>query len=152
MSDSTCMFQHANFTVPNFAEGYCTDDNARALVLTQLLQMLGHGSSSLDDQATTYSAFLNYAFDRKQKRFRNFMSFDRRWLEDVGSEDCHGHALWALGLGVSQSGQSSFQMLAAELFEQALPAAAEFTSPRAWAFTLIGIDEYLRRLSGDRRV
>ncbi|MBU6409507.1 MAG: glycosyl transferase family 1, partial [Verrucomicrobia bacterium] len=58
---------------------------------------------------------------------------------------------WALGLCVAQAGQGSFQMLAAELFEQALPVAAEFTSPRAWAFTLIGIDEYLRRLSGDRR-
>ena len=79
------------------------------------------------------------------------MSFDRRWLEEVGSEDCQGHALWALGLCVSQAGQGSFQMLAAQLFEQALPVAAEFTSPRAWAFTLIGIDEYLRRFSGDRR-
>jgi hypothetical protein len=79
------------------------------------------------------------------------MSFDRRWLEAVGSEDCHGHALWALGLSVSQAGQNSFQMLAAELFEQALPPVAGFTSPRAWAYALIGIDEYLRRLSGDRR-
>jgi hypothetical protein len=79
------------------------------------------------------------------------MSFDRHWLEDVGSEDCQGHALWALGLCVAQAGQGSFQMLAAQLFEQALPVAAEFTSPRAWAFTLIGIDEYLRRFSGDRR-
>ena len=80
------------------------------------------------------------------------MSFDRCWLEDqAGSEDCHGHALWALGLCVGHAGHDSFQMLAAELFEQALPVAAEFTSPRAWAFTLIGIDEYLRRLSGDRR-
>jgi hypothetical protein len=80
------------------------------------------------------------------------MSFDRHWLDEVGSEDCQGQALWALGLCVAQAGQGSFQMLAAQLFEQALPVAAEFTSPRAWAFTLIGIDEYLRRLSGDRRV
>jgi hypothetical protein len=79
------------------------------------------------------------------------MSFDRRWLEEVGSEDCEGHALWALGLCVSQAGQGSFQALAAQLFEQALPVAAEFVSPRAWAFTLIGIDEYLRRFGGDRR-
>jgi hypothetical protein len=79
------------------------------------------------------------------------MSFDRCWLEEVGSEDCQGHALWALGLCVSQTGQGSFQMLAAQLFEQALPVAAEFSSPRAWAFTLIGIDEYLRRFGGDRR-
>jgi len=151
MSDSTGIFQHASFTVPNFAEGYCTDDNARALVLTLMLKKLGKSSSRLCARGATYAAFLNHAFDRKRGRFRNFMSFDRRWLEEVGSEDCQGHALWALGLCVSQAGQGSFQMLAAELFEEALPVAAEFTSPRAWAFTLIGIDEYLRRFSGDRR-
>jgi len=151
MSDSTGIFQHASFTVPNFSEGYCTDDNARALVLALMLQKLGHGSPQLGAQAATYAAFLNHAFDRKLGRFRNFMSFERRWLEDVGSEDCQGHALWALGLCVSQAGQGSFQMLAAQLFEQALPVAAEFTSPRAWAFTLIGIDEYLQRFGGDRR-
>jgi glycosyltransferase involved in cell wall biosynthesis len=152
MSDSTGIFQHASFTVPNFAEGYCTDDNARALVLALLVQRLGDGSPELGAHAATYAAFLNHAFDRQRGRFRNFMSFDRHWLEEVGSEDCQGHALWALGLCVAQSGQDSFQMLAAQLFELALPVAALFTSPRAWAFTLIGIDEYLRRLSGDRRV
>jgi glycosyltransferase involved in cell wall biosynthesis len=151
MSDSTGIFQHASFTVPNFAEGYCTDDNARALVLATMLPPLGQGSPRLSERAATYAAFLNHAFDRKRGRFHNFMSFDRRWLDDVGSEDCQGHALWALGLCVAQSGQGSHQMLAAQLFEQALPVAAEFTSPRAWAFTLIGIGEYLRRLSGDRR-
>ena len=151
MSDSTGIFQHASFTVPNFSQGYCTDDNARALVLVLMLQKLGYGSAQLGAQAATYAAFLNHAFDREQGRFRNFMAFDRRWLEDVGSEDCHGHALWALGLCVSQAGQGSFQMLAAQLFEEALPVAASFTSPRAWAFTLIGIDEYLRRFGGDRR-
>ena len=151
MSDSTGIFQHASFTVPNFSEGYCTDDNARALVLSVMLHKLGYESPRICEQAATYAAFLNHAFDRPRGRFRNFMSFDRRWLEEVGSEDCHGHALWALGLCVSQAGQGSFQMLAAELFELALPVAAGFTSPRAWAFTLIGIDEYLRRFSGDRR-
>ena len=151
MSDSTGIFQHASFTVPNFAEGYCTDDNARALVLALILQKLGHDSPRLGALATTYAAFLNHAFDRQKQRFRNFMSFDRRWLEEVGSEDCHGRALWALGLCVAEAGRDSFQMLAAQLFEQALPVVAEFTSPRAWAFTLLGIDQYLRRLGGDRR-
>ena len=151
ISDDTGIFQHASFTVPNFAEGYCTDDNARALVLAMMLQSLGHASPEIQAQATTYAAFLNHAFDRPRRRFHNFMSFERRWLDEVGSEDCQGHALWALGICVRQAGHGSFQMLAAELFEQALPVAAEFTSPRAWAFTLIGIDEYLRRLGGDRR-
>lgn len=151
MSDSTGVFQHASFTVPNYEEGYTTDDNARALVLAVMLQRLGYGPQRLGPQASAYAAFLNHAFNRSRRRFRNFMSFDRRWLEEVGSEDCHGQALWALGLCVSRAGQDSLQMLAAELFEQALPPAAEFSSPRAWAYTLIGVDEYLRRLSGDRR-
>jgi hypothetical protein len=151
MSDSTGIFQHASFTVPNFAEGYCTDDNARALALVLMLQELGYGSAQLSAQAATYAAFLNHAFNRQRGRFRNFMNFERRWLEEVGSEDCQGHALWALGLCVAQSGQGSFQMLAAQLFEQALPVAAEFVSPRAWASTLVGIDEYLQRFGGDRR-
>ena len=152
LSDSTGIFQHASFTVPNFVEGYCTDDNARALVLTLMLQRLGQGSPRTNERAITYAAFLNHAFDAGRGRFHNFMSFDRRWLDEVGSEDCQGQALWALGLCVAQAGHGSFQMLAAQLFEQALPVAADFVSPRAWAFTLIGIDEYLRRLSGDRRV
>jgi glycosyltransferase involved in cell wall biosynthesis len=152
MSDSTGIFQHASFTVPNFSEGYCTDDNARALLLTLKLQQLGHESPQINALTATYAAFLNHAFDRSSRRFRNFMSFDRHWLEEVGSEDCQGHALWALGLCVAQAGQGSFQMLAAQLFEQALPVTTEFASPRAWAFTLVGIDEYLRRLSGDRLV
>ena len=116
-----------------------------------MLQQAGHSTPRSNELAATYSAFLNHAFVRKTRRFRNFMSFDRRWLEDVGSEDCHGHALWALGLCMGHAGHGSFHMLAAELFEQALPVAPGLTSPRAWAFALIGIDEYLRRLSGDRR-
>ncbi|TAL31742.1 MAG: glycosyltransferase [Spirochaetes bacterium] len=151
MSDSTGIFQHASFTVPNFSEGYCTDDNARALVLALLLQGSGHGSPRVSELAATYAAYLNHAFDRKSRRFRNFMSFDRQWLDETGSEDCHGHALWALGLCMGHAAQSGLHMLAAELFEQALPPAPGFTSPRAWAYALIGIDEYLRRLSGDRR-
>jgi glycosyltransferase involved in cell wall biosynthesis len=152
MSDSTGIFQHASFTVPNFAEGYCTDDNARALLLTLMLQHLGHESPQIAALTATYAAFLNHAFDRSSRRFRNFMSFDRHWLEEVGSEDCQGRALWALGLCVAQAGQGSLQMLAAHLFEQALPAITELVSPRSWAFALLGIDEYLQRLNGDRLV
>jgi len=102
--------------------------------------------------ATTCAAFLNYAFDRKTKRFHNHMSFERRWLDSPGSEDCQGRALWALGVCVGRSQSRSFQMLAGQLFAQALPPVTKFTSPRAWAFALIGIHEYLRRLSGDSLV
>ncbi len=150
MTDSTGIFQHAIFSVPNFSEGYCTDDNARAFILAVLLDELKEEPERVRTLATTYAAFLNHAFDLKTKRFHNHLSFDRRWLDEQGSEDCDARALWALGLGVGRSPYRSFQIMAGQLFAQALPAVTEFTSPRAWAFSLIGIHEYLRRLSGDR--
>jgi hypothetical protein len=149
MTDSTGIFQHAVFSVPNFSEGYCTDDNARAFILAVLLEDLGEDSERVRSLATTYAAFLCYAFDRKTGRFHNHLSFDRRWLDPQGSEDCHARALWALGAGVGGSSYRSFQVMAGQLFVEALPAVLTFTSPRAWAFALIGIHEYLRRLGGD---
>ncbi|MGD0310592.1 MAG: glycosyltransferase family 4 protein [Acidobacteriota bacterium] len=152
MTDSTGVFQHAIFSVPNFSEGYCTDDNARAFILSVLLGELGEEPELVRTVASTSAAFLYHAFDTQTKRFHNHMSFDRRWLDDRGSEDCQGRALWALGVGVGRSPFRSFQMLAGQLFAPALPALMEFTSPRAWAFGLIGIHEYLRRLRGDSLV
>ncbi len=152
MTDSTGVFQHAIFSVPNFSEGYCTDDNARAFVLSVLLGELGEDPEVVRTLATTSAAFLQHAFDLTTKRFHNHMSFDRRWLDPQGSEDCQGRAIWALGLGVGRSPFRSFQMMAGQLFAQALPALTGFTSPRAWAFGLIGIHAYLRRLSGDSLV
>jgi glycosyltransferase involved in cell wall biosynthesis len=149
MTDSTGVFQHAVFSIPNFSEGYCTDDNARAFVLAVLLGELGEDPESVRTLATTSAAFLHHAFDHRTKRFHNLLSFDRRWLDRLGSEDCHGRALWALGIGVGRSPFRSFQMMAGQLFALALPALTGFTSPRAWAFGLIGIHEYLRRLGGD---
>ncbi len=149
MTDSTGVFQHAVFGVPNFSEGYCTDDNARAFILAVLLDELGEEPERMLGIATTCAAFLHHAFDVQTKRFHNHMGFDRHWLDAQGSEDCQGRALWALGISVGRSPFRSFQMMAGQLFAQALPALTEFTSPRAWAFGLIGIHEYLGRLSGD---
>jgi hypothetical protein len=147
MTDSTGIFQHALFSVPNFSEGTCTDDNARAFILAVLLDELGEDPEGMRTLATTTAAFLHHAFDPASGRFHNHLSFQRQWLDDPGSEDCHGRALWALGTGVRRS--RSFRVIAGQLFAQALPALTGFTSPRAWAFGLIGIDEYLRRLDGD---
>jgi glycosyltransferase involved in cell wall biosynthesis len=152
MTDSTGIFQHAIFSVPNFSEGYCTDDNARAFILGVLLSELGVDPEQVRTLATTYAAFLYHAFDFKTKRFHNHMSFDRRWLDEQGSEDCQARALWALGVGVGCSPYRSFQIMAGQLFTLGLPALTEFTSPRAWAFGIIGINEYLRRLRGDSLV
>src|SRR5579871_175222 len=152
MTDSTGIFQHAVFSVPNFAEGYCTDDNARAFILAVLLEDLGEDPERVRSLATTYAAFLCHAFDGKTGRFHNHLSFDRHWLDQQGSEDCHARALWALGVGVGGSSYRSFQVMAGQLFMEALPAVLPFSSPRAWAFALIGIHDYLRRLSGDSSV
>lgn len=152
MTDSTGVFQHAVFNVPNFHEGYCTDDNARAFILAIFLGELDHDSDAVRALAATSGAFLNHAFAAATGRFHNHLSFDRRWLDESGSEDCHGRALWALGVGVGRSPERGFQMMAGQLFPRALPAFTGFTSPRAWAFGLIGIHEYLRRLGGDSLV
>jgi glycosyltransferase involved in cell wall biosynthesis len=152
MTDSTGILQHACYSIPNNHEGYCTDDNARALVLTVLLEDLGKDSRELHQAASSYAAFLNYAFNAESGRFRNFMSFDRHWMEQDGSDESLGRAIWALGTCVGRSRRRSFQSWAVQLFEKALPACVNTTSPRTWALSLIGIHEYLRRLSGDRLV
>ena len=149
MTDETGILQHALFTVPNYSHGYTTDDNARALLVTILLNELGNSESV--GLASRYFAFLGYAFNSQNKRFRNNMDYQRKWSEDVGSDDSHGRALWALGTVLSHSTIPSFNSMAGWLFEQALPSILATTSPRAWAFALIGISEYSQKYSGDRK-
>jgi len=151
LTDDTGIFQHATFAVPNYTEGYTTDDNARALVLTVLLEQLGEtGPGTIGDLASRYLAFLGHALDPANGRFRNFLSYARTWSEVQGSEDCHGRALWALGAVLGHSADQSLRGAAGHLFEIAVPAVIAFTSPRAWAFALLGIDEYLSSFPGDR--
>lgn len=149
MTDDTGMFQHALFTVPNYSHGYSTDDNARALLVSVLLDVLG--SRDTLGLATRYLAFLGFSFNVQNKKFRNFMDYQRNWLEVSGSDDCNGRSLLALGTVLSNSDKPAFCGMAGRLFEQALPAILLTTSPRAWAFALIGIHEYSQKYAGDRR-
>jgi glycosyltransferase involved in cell wall biosynthesis len=155
LTDDTGMLQHAIFTIPNRAEGYTTDDNARALIFTVLLAQLrmdqsGNTESANPDWPFRYLAFLEHAFHPERKRFRNFLGYDHRWMEDQGSEDSHGRALWALGTLLARSGDHGLRGAAGRLLEFSLPVALEFSSPRAWAYTLLGIQEYLNSYPGDR--
>ena len=151
LTDDTGLLQHATFAVPNYAQGYTTDDNARALVLTILLGQLGETEPrAIGDLASRYLAFLGHALDPASGRFRNFLTYARTWSEGQGSEDCHGRALWALGTVLGRSGDQALRGAAGHLFEIAAPAVVAFTSPRAWAFALLGIDEYLNSFPGDR--
>jgi hypothetical protein len=154
MTDDTGLLQHAIFSVPNTREGYTTDDNARALIVSTRLN-----ESSIDDGkvehaalSRRYLAFLWLAFDADTGRFRNFLGYDRTWLEKAGSEDSHGRALWALGTVLGQSQDAGLRGAAGRLFEAAVPAALHFTSPRAWAFTVLGMQEYLEWFPGDRTI
>ena len=147
MTDGTGIFQHALFDVPNYREGYCTDDNARAFILCN--QLDGSGDPLAERLSTTYLAFLAAAFNEGNGRFRNFMSHQREWLEEAGSEDSHGRALWSVATGAAWLRNDGRRLLSLKLFQGGLPAVESFTSPRAWAFTLIGLHEYLKTFPGD---
>jgi hypothetical protein len=149
MTDSTGLYHHAIGSIPNYNEGYCTDDNARALMLAVLLEEVYPDTVKIQELSGRYSAFVNYAFNQESKHFRNFMSYDRKWTKDVGSDDCQGRSIWALGTCAGRSKYPNFHMWGAQLFNQIIPTAAELISPRAWAFSLLGINEYFRRMSGD---
>ena len=153
MSDDTGILQHATFNVPRYDEGYCLDDNARALLLMTLLEDEGSDDpKTVRTLASRYLAFVSHAFNRELGQFRNFMSHTRFWREQQGSEDSHGRALWALGTVVGRSADPGRQSLAGALFHAALPAVSTFTSLRAWAFALLGIEQYLHAFEGDRNV
>jgi hypothetical protein len=149
MTDETGMLQHAVFTVPNYREGYSTDDNARALLVATLLEALG--SEEALDLAHRYLAFIWYAYNPETGRFRNFMDYQRHWMEDSGSDDSHGRVLWALGTVLGRSNTSALQNMAGRVFETALSAIRQTTSPRGSAFRLLAIlrariDSYLTTL------
>jgi glycosyltransferase involved in cell wall biosynthesis len=151
MTDSTGIVEHAVFSVPNYPEGYSTDDNARALIVTILMEELGVAApAGSADLASRYLAFLWLAFEPATKRFRNCLSYERQWQEPEGSEDSHGRALWGLGTVLGRSKDAGLKGAAGRLFELAIPAAVEFKSPRACAFALLGLQEYLDSFPGDR--
>src|SRR6202521_2907662 len=161
LCDSTGMIQHAVHSIPDRSHGYCVDDNARALLFSCALSNSGEAQLS-ETMTTRFAAFIQHAWNPDTRRFRNFMSYDRRWLEESGSEDSHGRTLLALAECAREDTDPSRRRWAAALFKTALPAAEAFTSPRAWAFALLALDVYctlvgadlfanrLRRLLGER--
>jgi len=151
LTDQTGIVEHAVFSIPNYPEGYSTDDNARALIVAILLEESGTSVPKVrPDLASRYLAFLWLALDPNTKRFRNCLNYERQWHETDCSEDSHGRALWGLGTVLGRSKDAGWRGAAGRMFELALPAAIEFKSPRACAFALLGLQEYLDSFSGDR--
>lgn len=141
MSDAVGMIQHAVYAVPDRSHGYCIDDNARAL-MTMVRRGDERRTASL---APAYAAFVQHGWNPNTGRFRNFMGFDRCWLEDCGSEDSNGRAIWALGLAAARSPWPALREWALKLFDEAAPSAMELEAPRARAFAALGGFEMLQR-------
>ena len=153
LTDHTGMLQHATFDVPRYTDGYCLDDNARALILMTHLEEAGtEVPAVIRELATRYLAFMNHAFDERAGTFHNFLSYARHWHDEPGSADSQGRALWALGTVVGRSADAGRRGLSTRLFNAALAAIAVLDSPRAWAYALLGIDAYLHAFAGDSSV
>jgi glycosyltransferase involved in cell wall biosynthesis len=154
LTDDTGILQHAIYTVPNAREGYTTDDNARALIVSTLLddEPKHAGRREYPNLSHRYLAFLWLAFNTETGRFRNFLGYNRRWSENVGSDDSHGRALWSLGKVLGHSMDAGLRGAAGRLFEAAVPATLMFTSPRAWAYCILGMQAYLDWFPGDRAI
>ena len=152
LTDDVGILQHANYIIPNRNHGYCTDDNARAIITVLLAQNLSLEDKFLNKYGYRYLSFILHAFNEDNNRFRNFMSYNRKWIEEMGSEDSHGRAIWSLGLTIGISNIKEYENIALEIFEKAVESLSKFNSPRTLAFGLIGIHAYLSRFSGDRKM
>jgi glycosyltransferase involved in cell wall biosynthesis len=152
-TDDTGILQHANYTIPDRTHGYCTDDNARALLVAAMGQKyLPTNGLGLAFLSGHYLGFLLYAYNEKNGRFRNFMTYSRHWMEEIGSEDAHGRAIWCLGKAVAFLDDPGHLAMSTTLFNKALRAVENFYSPRAIAFCLVGMHAYLHKFSGDSDV
>lgn len=138
LTDDTGMLQHAKYGVPNPGHGYTTDDNARALIMAVLLYEKYRKKKYLN-LMYRYSSFLLNA-QNKAGKFRNFMSYERKWLEEEGSEDCFGRCIWALGAALSnrRTPQGMKDSLGC-ILKKALPHVPALKFLRAKAYAAVGL-------------
>ncbi|KRB86412.1 glycosyl transferase family 1 [Sphingomonas sp. Root710] len=142
LTDSCGMMQHSIFSIPDRNHGYCVDDNARALILMHRLG--GARSTRSEELATIYASFVQHAWNPGDGAFRNFMSYDRRWLEAVGSQDSFGRSIWAVGVTADEAGRADLRRWAGHLFDQAAPHALKLDGLRSGAFALLGAVSMLK--------
>jgi len=147
LSDDTGIIQHAKYGIPNLKEGYCLDDNARALLMILMAYRQKKDPLTLK-LAPIYLSFLNY-MQNKDGTFRNFLSFNRNFLDEVGSEDCFGRTIWALGYLISNAPNDSYSQTGRLIFFDASGNFEKLTSIRGIANTMIGISYYLRSNPSD---
>lgn len=136
MTDGVGMLQHSVFGIADRDHGYCIDDNARGLLLMAIADDLPVAKRI--GLAETYASFVQHGWNPDTKQYRNFMSYDRRWLEDVGSEDSNGRTLWALGVTAAQAPSAPLRSWAKMLYDQTIGSIASLGSVRTKAFAMLG--------------
>lgn len=138
LTDSCGIVQHTVFGVADRSHGYCLDDNARALILVNHLARNGGRSVQLERLAHTYAAFVQHSWNEQKRTFRNFLSFERVWCEDAGSQDSFGRAFWSLGTTVAHGQTDQLRSWASALAARAFESASQLEAPRARAFAILG--------------
>lgn len=141
LTDGRGIMQHTVFGVADRAHGYCLDDAARALILTNDVRAISGGDANPTTTrlARDYAAFVQHAWNGGDGCFRNFMSFEGRWLEERGSGDSFGRAVWAIGSTVRRGATPLLRQWAANLAEQVAPHVRHLEAPRSRALASLGL-------------
>ena len=148
MTDGVGILQHSLYSVPDRNHGYCVDDNARALLLMHRLRGAGVRTAETDALAETYAAFVHHAWNDGAGRFRNFMGYDRTWLEEVGSDDSVARAWWSVAVTAAEAGSPALRQWAHKLRERIAPHLDSFTALRTYAFLVLGLSSLVRAEPG----
>jgi glycosyltransferase involved in cell wall biosynthesis len=147
MTDDTGIIQHAKFGIPNLKEGYCLDDNARALLMVLMAYKQNKHPLALS-LSPIYLSYIHY-MQNDDGTFKNFLSFNRNFLDEVGSEDSFGRAIWALGYLIGNAPNDAYFQSGKEIFFDAAPNFEKLKSIRSIANTIIGISYYLKSNPSD---
>ncbi len=142
MTDNTGILQHARYSIPNRSHGYCTDDNARALLLTVMLENDVQNVDELNRLTSIYLSYLDYAYNADKGKFRNFMSYSREWLDEAGTDDSNGRAIWALGYVAANTKVTGFYHHSDSLFKMGLKAVEDIYHPRSLAYSILGLTHH----------
>lgn len=150
LTDDVGIFQHSKYATPNKKEGYTTDDNARALIACTNYFML-FNDTSVKKLVDTYLSLLFY-MQRSDGKMHNFLGYDRKLLDEIGSEDCMGRTLWATGYCLNSSLPEETKLVSKEIFDKIFAWTPSFTSPRAKAYAIIGLFYYQKAHPKDQNV
>jgi glycosyltransferase involved in cell wall biosynthesis len=150
LTDDTGIVQHAKYGIPNLKEGYCLDDNSRALILGILAYQQNKSKTALE-LLPIYLSYIQY-MQCENGNFRNFLSFTREYLDEVGTEDSFGRTIWSLGYLINNAPNNSYREFARELFDKSVPHFKDLKHLRGIANTMIGLANFLKANSSNEHI